>query len=94
MNELVAYLQSQGKLPEGLETASGSVARVTSAAALTKDEEKRLTAALAKLTGSEVTVRVSVDENLIAGFRIEVGEWVIDTSTRSQLEKMAQLMKE
>lgn len=67
-------------------------AKVESALALSISEQTRLTKALEALTGHSVELVVKVDPGLIAGFRITVGDWVVDTSLSGQLEAMETLL--
>lgn len=93
LDELITYLSKHGKTPDGL-TTGVTVAHVAVGAELVPDEQERLSDVLQKIIGHEVVVEVTVDPSLIAGFRIEAGDWVIETSIKSQLEKMAQKLKE
>lgn len=93
VQDLMAYLEKQGTLPDQVKSGA-QVAYVTAGAELVKEEKDRLSAALSKIMGHTVTINVTVDPSLIAGFRIEAGDWVIETSVKSQLEKMAQKLKE
>jgi F-type H+-transporting ATPase subunit delta len=63
-----------------------SVARVTSAVALTPEQERRLTASLARLYGRTVGLQVTVDPSLLGGLIVQVGDEVIDGSIAHRLE--------
>ena len=63
-----------------------SVARVTSAVALTPEQEQRLTASLARLYGRTVGLQVTVDPSLLGGLIVQVGDEVIDGSIAHRLE--------
>lgn len=61
-----------------------------SAIALSLDQIERLTETLSKLVGHPVKIKVDIKESLIAGLRIKVGEWIIDTSVQNQLSQIQQ----
>jgi len=63
-----------------------SVARVTSAVALTPAQEERLTDALGRLYGRSVELQVIVDPSVIGGLIVQVGDEVIDGSIAHRLE--------
>jgi len=63
-----------------------SVARVTSAVALTPEQEQRLTASLARLYGRTVGLQVTVDPSVLGGLIVQVGDEVIDGSIAHRLE--------
>lgn len=69
-------------------------ADVTSAKALTKTQADKLAASLKKTTGKTVTLHQSVDETLIGGLIVKVGSKMIDTSIRSKLNSLQNVMKE
>ena len=61
---------------------------VTSAAPLTADETAALRARLAGMTGGDVDLRVQVDEALIGGLTVRVGDQLLDASVRGRLERL------
>jgi F-type H+-transporting ATPase subunit delta len=63
-------------------------ARVTSAAPLTPDETEAVTAWVAKTTGKKVDLSASVDESLIGGLTVRVGDTLMDASVRGRLERL------
>jgi F-type H+-transporting ATPase subunit delta len=63
-----------------------SVARVTSAVALTPTQEQRLTDVLARLYGRPVALQVTVDPSVLGGLIVQVGDEVIDGSIAHRLE--------
>ena len=66
---------------------------VTSAAPLTPDETAALRARLAEMTGGDVALDVRVDEGLIGGLTVRVGDQLVDASVRGRLERLrAQLV--
>ena len=63
-------------------------ALATSAAPLTADETEALQRKIAKMTGSTVELRVEVDEALIGGLTVRVGDTLYDASVRGRLERL------
>ena len=63
-------------------------ANVVSATALTEAQQQQIIAALAKRLGKEVTLSHEVDESIIGGAIITVGDMVIDGSVTNRLEKL------
>ena len=63
------------------------IADVRVAAALTEDQHRRLTAALARIYGREVTLQVAVDPRVIGGAVVTVGDEVIDGTVLNRLEQ-------
>jgi len=63
-----------------------SVARVTTAVALTPDQEQRLTEVLGRLYGRTVGLQVTVDPTVLGGLVVQVGDEVIDGSIAHRLE--------
>jgi F-type H+-transporting ATPase subunit delta len=67
---------------------------VTSAKALTKTQSDKLAKSLTANTGKTVTLQTTVDESLIGGLVVKVGSKMIDTSIRSKLNSLQNVMKE
>lgn len=65
-------------------------AEVRSAVHLTDEQQQRLSAELAKLAGSQVRMRFSVDPDLIGGVTATLGSRVYDGSVRGQLATLRQ----
>ena len=63
-----------------------SVARVTSAVALTAAQEQRLTDVLGRLYGRTIGLQVTVDPSVLGGLIVQVGDEVIDGSIAHRLE--------
>jgi len=70
-----------------------SVARVTTAVALTDDERSRLRAALAKLYGHDVHLQVELDQHIVGGLVVQVGDEVIDGSVAGRLAQARQRLR-
>jgi len=63
-----------------------SVARVTTAVALTPAQEERLTAVLGRLYGRTIGLQVTVDPDVLGGLVVQVGDEVVDGSVAHRLE--------
>jgi F-type H+-transporting ATPase subunit delta len=70
-----------------------SVARVTTAVALTDDERSRLRAALANLYGHDVHLQIELDPQVIGGLVVQVGDEVIDGSVAGRLAQARQRLR-
>lgn len=69
-------------------------AEVTSAAPLSDEQTAALKAALKERVGKDVELNVKIDESLIGGLVVRIGSRMIDTSIRSKLAKLQNVMKE
>lgn len=67
-------------------------ARVVSAHALSDKQAKALQAQLSKVLGSNVTLNVDVDRDLLGGMVVTVGSTMIDDSVRRKLERLKRAM--
>ena len=63
-------------------------AKVVSAAALTEEAKTEIINKVKAVTGGEVVLKSTVDENLIGGFILTVGDKQFDTSIASSLGKL------
>jgi F-type H+-transporting ATPase subunit delta len=63
-------------------------ATVISARKATVEQQRKLSAALNAKFDAEVDITYEVDESLIAGIRIKVGDWVVDNTAVTQLQKL------
>ena len=63
-------------------------ARVVTAARLTDKEESKISDALSKISGKEVTLEVEVDESLLGGVVAYMGSQVYDGSIKNQLTQI------
>ena len=64
------------------------MAEVTSARALSKDQETSLQEALVREMGSKVQINQRVDPSILGGLIIRVGSKMIDSSLRTKLQKL------
>lgn len=69
-------------------------AEVSSAAALSDEEQQALTAALRDRLGKDVRLRTKVDPALLGGLVVKIGSRMIDTSIRTKLNNLKLAMKE
>jgi F-type H+-transporting ATPase subunit delta len=67
------------------------VADVRAAVVLAEPERLRLAAALGRLVGYQVEVRVTAEPHLLGGFVATVGDTVVDCSLRHRLEQAKEL---
>lgn len=65
------------------------VAHVTSAVALGAPEKKRTESALSGLLGHPVQCVYRIDASLLGGMKIQVADWIVDTSLLTQLGNIA-----
>ena len=63
-------------------------ATATSASPLTDLEVKALTARLEQMTGGRIALATDVDESLLGGLIVRVGDRLIDGSVRGRLERL------
>lgn len=69
-------------------------ADVVSAAPLSDEQKQRLTATLAEKSGKTVKLNARVDESLIGGMIVKLGSQMIDSSVKSKLASLQNVMKE
>lgn len=71
-----------------LEARGIAIASVTTAVAMTPDEEARVREGLKHIVGSEVELRTSVDPDIIGGMVARVGDRLVDGSVVTQLNRL------
>ncbi len=77
-----------------LATRRGEVtASVTSAAPLSEEQVSAVTDALKKAVGGKVVVEQSVDPGMIGGLVVRVGSRMVDSSIRTQLQRMQRSLR-
>ena len=86
---LVAQLRALIAAEKGEVTAE-----VISAKAMTKTQTDKLAKAIKSRIGKDVKIDATVDESLIGGLVVKVGSQMIDTSIRSKLSSLSNVMKE
>lgn len=87
--QLIARLAELIAIERGEVTAD-----VTSAIALTGEQQERLKKTLAQKSGKTVKLNTRVDETLIGGMIVKLGSTMIDSSIRSKLASLQNVMKE
>lgn len=65
-------------------------ALVETSVVLNLEEKQNLEILLSKLIGHTVHFIYKINRDLLGGLRVVMGDWVIDTSFKKQLELMAQ----
>lgn len=95
------YLRSEGKGTRSVPKVQSLLSKVTnnakkerqaviySAVALTAAEQREIASALSYIVGHEIQLDCRLNTDLIAGIRIQMADWVVDTSFGGQLEQMA-----
>jgi len=68
--------------------------RVLTAIPLTRDEQKGLKQRLEEALRRSVVLEVAVDEEIVGGIVLQIGDRVIDASTRAQLEALRRHLAE
>lgn len=81
--EMLDWLVDRAAAERGLR-----VAQVTSAVSLDGAQQARLAAALGRLTGRTVELRLSLDPSLIGGMAVVVGDTIIDGTLRHRLDRL------
>lgn len=67
--------------------------KVSTAVALTQEQEKRLTEKLEALTGKRITLENRVDPQVLGGVRLDYDGKRMDTTVKSRLDTIAGLLK-
>lgn len=83
----------RGYLAELAERRGEVTAEVTSAQQLSPAQTESLEAALRSALGGKVALSVDVDPTLIGGLVVKVGSRMVDSSLKTQLQKMKLAMK-
>lgn len=65
---------------------------ITTAASVDAAEQDQITQALKSRLGRDINVTMAINEDLIGGAVIRAGDFVIDGSVRSQLDKMSAVL--
>ncbi len=69
-------------------------AHVTTAVPLSEEEKKALARRLEEVTGRRVVLHAAVDEDIVGGIVIRIGDRLIDGSTRSRLLALKRQLQE
>lgn len=93
-NRMVLLPQMRDALRELVERAAGRVdASVVSARPLEEAQAQRLREVLSRRVGADVTLHVRVDEDLLGGVVVRVGDLMLDGSVETQLETLARTLR-
>lgn len=94
-NGRVEILPQVSQLFEQLKTQHEGmlIAKITSAFAMSDAQLKDLTASLEARFKRKIAAEVSLDQELIGGVKVEIGDEVLDASVRGKLEAMAVALK-
>ena len=65
-----------------------SLAAIRSALPLQDDERESIVGRLGELTGTKIQTSEQVDESLIGGVAVRIGDTLYDASVRSRLERL------
>ena len=69
------------------------VVKLTTAISLTQAEQKTYKAELEKKAGSPIELTFDVDDSILGGVVLKVGDRVLDASLRAQLENLRETFK-
>jgi F0F1-type ATP synthase delta subunit len=98
---VMKYLRRDGKNTSSVPKVQRLLTRVTAQArkekvafvetgiALNNIEKKSLETMLAKMLDHEISVENTVNPEVVGGMKIQVGDWVVDTTLASQLQELA-----
>ena len=67
-------------------------ATVRTAQPLTSEQAEVLKARLSRFSGKNVELEVGVDEGLLAGVSVRLGDWVLDASLQGRLRRMGEFL--
>jgi F-type H+-transporting ATPase subunit delta len=67
-------------------------ATVYSAAPLTEQEKHSIMASIEKCCGAKADITYSIDKNLLAGYKVKIGDTVLDNTVRRQLQLVGDLL--
>ena len=74
------------------ETQKEKIAKVESSVSLTTKEKEDIETMLRRLLGHDIEAQCTVKPEVLGGLRIQVGDWVVDSTLVSQLTQMAQTL--
>jgi F-type H+-transporting ATPase subunit delta len=101
--DFLRFLVEKGRLPltPGIDEYLGQVYRryadvvaveVTSARPLPEDVRTRLAEVLARATGKRVELRTEIDEGVIGGLKLKIGDHVVDGTLAGRLREVREIM--
>ncbi|MDC0185400.1 F0F1 ATP synthase subunit delta [Gammaproteobacteria bacterium] len=89
---IITMVSSQFEQKKKQQAEQVSEVLLSSAAALSEEDVEEIKQALSKKLGKKIELKNSVDETLIGGALIKIGDHMIDGSVRSQLKKMTRFL--
>jgi F-type H+-transporting ATPase subunit delta len=101
IDEVASFVRSDARAKTAVPKVQSLITKVTAAAKkeqsaqiksavhLLVPEKKRIEAILVRLLGHVVECHYSVDESLIGGIKIQVADWIVDSSLTTQLVDIA-----
>lgn len=69
-------------------------AHVHSAISLSSDEKSQIQKILTRISGHEITVVSTVAPSVLGGLKIQIRDWVVDTTFLKTLQNMSQMLME
>jgi F-type H+-transporting ATPase subunit delta len=100
VDSVVKYIKTDGKSATAGQSVRSLLSKVSdedkkmnkavveSAIGLTDAEKAEVEKIVMKLVGHEITIETSVRPSLLGGLRITVGDWILDTSLKAQLDDL------
>ena len=105
VNGVVTQLKATGKASQSTSRVQSLLMKMTSGARkerqaivesavkLTGDEERAIERILSTVSGHDVSLETRIEPDLIAGIRIQMADWVMDTSMKSELQNMSTMLQ-
>lgn len=89
-NDRLIVLPDVVRVYESLRAAAENriAAEARTAMEPTAEQKETLEAALKRKFNADIEVNYTVDPDLIAGMAVRIGDWVVDGSARTQLDKL------
>ena len=68
------------------------IATITSVVVLSESEKSTIARVLRNILEHDVECRFIINPDLLGGMKIQVADWIVDSSLSSQLESLSQLL--
>lgn len=68
------------------------IAYVETASRLSEEENEELRKVLSNIVGHDLSIDSSINRSLIAGLKIKIADFIIDTSYSSQINEMGEIL--
>jgi ATP synthase F1 delta subunit len=69
-----------------------ATANIESGVVLTQKEKTAIKNFLIHSFGPRVGINFRVNQDLVGGLKIQIGDWIIDSSLKSQLEQLSHIL--